>query len=231
MISKKIFQIYHDKSKVATYVKENIMKLNPEYKYILLDFEDGKKIIKKNFNTKIASIICFHIDNLQKYCHKSDLLRYCLLYIYGGVYIDIDMKPIIPFDEIFVDEQIDIVCSFGQGGGFAPYKKLQTDNKYHFPLMANGFLMSKKKSNNFFRILINQIINSRNFLPRHTLNCENMFKTIKYLCSKKNIELKPYINLKIKPNIYIYRENYIYKKFYIIDHNYNIIINSNKHDY
>ena len=36
--------------------------------------------------------------------HKADLLRYCLLYVFGGVYIDISTELIMKISDIFVDK-------------------------------------------------------------------------------------------------------------------------------
>ena len=169
---KKIFQIYHDKNKVNSYVKDNILKLNPDYEYILLDFEEGKEIINKNFNKIKAKKICDCLDKLVKYCHKSDLLRYCLLYIYGGVYLDVDLKPFVSFDKLYDNDDVDFVCCFGQGGGFAPYSMLPKNDKCYFPVMANGFIMSRKPLNELLLYLIDKIISSNNYY----LNILNIVK-------------------------------------------------------
>ena len=85
-IPKNIFQIYHDKNLIKENVKNKIIDLNPNYNYKLYDFNEGIEIIKMNFDKEFSEKIIFYIQNLEKYAHKSDLLRYCLLYIYGGVY-------------------------------------------------------------------------------------------------------------------------------------------------
>lgn len=127
----------------------------------------------------------------------------------------------IPFNDI------DLICSFGQSIKFGPYKKLPPDDKkYHFPTMANGFLISKKKYNKLLCEQIIFIINLNNKNPKHIINCENLFKCIKR--KKKRI---PYNKINIGFNIYIYRETCINKKFYFIDKNNKIIINSNNNGY
>ena len=50
-----------------------------------------------------ANRLVERINNLRRFAHKSDLLRYCLLYKLGGVYIDIDLKPLVPFRDIIKD--------------------------------------------------------------------------------------------------------------------------------
>ena len=57
-----------------------------------------------------------------------------------------------------------------------------------------------------------------------------MFTKIKTICESDNrTKLKAYTTL--KNNIYIYRETYVNKKFYIVNKNYDVVINSNKHNY
>ena len=78
------------------------MELNPNYKYKFMDFTEGKEFINNNIQNEILKKkILYCMEKYPRWCHKSDLLRYCLLYIYGGVYLDVDLKPLIPFDKIF----------------------------------------------------------------------------------------------------------------------------------
>ena len=92
--------IYHSWStnKVPTRMKENIYSLlesNPEFDYYLYSDEMSYKFIKDNFSNDVAEAF----DTLKPGAYKSDLWRYCILYIKGGVYIDIKYntvkKPLI----------------------------------------------------------------------------------------------------------------------------------------
>ena len=75
-----IFQIYHDKTLIPSFVKQYIINLNPNYNYNFINFEKGKEIIKNEFKDEtIKDKILYCLDNFPRYCHKSDLLRYCLL--------------------------------------------------------------------------------------------------------------------------------------------------------
>lgn len=40
-------------------------------------------------------------DRNGKWRHVSNLARYALLYVYGGVWVDCDVQPIRPFDDLF----------------------------------------------------------------------------------------------------------------------------------
>ena len=71
-------------------------KLNPEYEYRFYDNKDCRDIIKNNFKEDVLNAY----DTLLPGAYKSDLWRACILYLYGGVYIDIAMEPLIPLRDI-----------------------------------------------------------------------------------------------------------------------------------
>jgi mannosyltransferase OCH1-like enzyme len=62
-----------------------LKKDNPQFKFHLFDDNDCKKFIKDYFGTKIYDTY----ENLIPGAYKADLWRYCILYKYGGIYIDI----------------------------------------------------------------------------------------------------------------------------------------------
>jgi len=82
-----IFQTYHTMN-VPIYMKNNIFKLrreNPEFKYYLFDDAMCRKFIKNHFDNNVVNAF----DALKPGAYKADLWRYCILYIYGGIYMDI----------------------------------------------------------------------------------------------------------------------------------------------
>ena len=128
-----IYQIYHDKKLIPSFVEQHIKNLNPDYNYNFINFEEGKEIIKNEFpDQTIKDKILNCIDNYPRYCHKSDLLRYCLLYMYGGIYIDVDLKPLIPFNKMKMSD-IDFFTSFGRGG-----KPSIVNGTLIYPITSNG---------------------------------------------------------------------------------------------
>ena len=197
-----IFQIYHSKSLIPEYVSEHIKKLNPEYNYKFLDFKEGKEIIKQNFNIpSIKNKIINAIDNMPRYCHKSDLLRYCLLYIYGGVYIDVDLQPLVSFKEM-IPENVSFFSSIG--GGPNPY--LINGNKI-LCCCANGILYSKKNNTLLLELIKFSIGNSKLFSKNPIFRGENVYYLFNYLreeCKKNNILFEPFKIMNIhKNNVYL----------------------------
>lgn len=74
---------------------EHVKKLNPEYKHILYSDADCRKLLLDNFGENYA----LAFDTLKPGAFKCDFWRYAVLYLYGGIYMDIDMKPVVPFRE------------------------------------------------------------------------------------------------------------------------------------
>ena len=77
-------------------MKENIDSLqrqNPEFTYYLYDDDMCRDFIKNNFDNEVL----YTFDKLKPGAYKSDLWRYCILYIKGGIYLDIKYNCINGF--------------------------------------------------------------------------------------------------------------------------------------
>ena len=66
---------------------EQIKKLYPNEEYHLYSGEELEGIIKNNFNNDVY----ISYKKLKPYACKADLARLCLLYLYGGLYIDLNI--------------------------------------------------------------------------------------------------------------------------------------------
>lgn len=202
-----IFQIYHDKRLIPNFVEEHIKNLNPTYSYNFINFEKGKEIIKNEYKDEtIKDKILYCLDNYPRYCHKSDLLRYCLLYIYGGVYIDVDLKPLLPFDEIIQDD-VEFLTSFGRAG--TPVYLV--NNTPVYPVTSNGILISKKGNPILLNLINHSITNKKLFDKNPEYRGENVYYLYNYLndkCVKNKIIFEPYKKINID-NQLIYMVNHI----------------------
>ena len=76
---------------------EKIKNANPEFEHKLFDDTDCRNFIINNFNENVL----YAYDNLIPGAFKADLWRYCVLYIHGGIYVDIKYEPINDFK--FID--------------------------------------------------------------------------------------------------------------------------------
>jgi len=96
-IPKIIYQTYSNKDKVPSIVFENIKKYADSYDYRFYNDDDCKTFLKTYFQPKILN----KFNSMKKGAHKADLFRYCILYLYGGYYIDIKSILIKPLNKIF----------------------------------------------------------------------------------------------------------------------------------
>lgn len=92
-----IYQTYSDKNKVPSIVFENIKKYAGSYDYHFYSDDDCKNFLKTYFQPKILN----KFNSMKIGAHKADLFRYCILYLYGGYYIDIKSILIKPLNKIF----------------------------------------------------------------------------------------------------------------------------------
>jgi hypothetical protein len=97
-----LFQTYNDKSKIPEEIYQTVKKYAPEYTHIILDDTDGINFLSKYFEPPVLKTF----KKLKLGAHKADLLRYCLLYIHGGVYMDISTELLTPLSTIFTDKTI-----------------------------------------------------------------------------------------------------------------------------
>jgi mannosyltransferase OCH1-like enzyme len=79
---------------------------NPNYAYFLFDSNDREDFIKKYFDENIYRAYCRIIPG----AFKADLWRYCILFIYGGVYVDIDTICLNNIDS-FLDKDIEFMTT------------------------------------------------------------------------------------------------------------------------
>lgn len=59
---------------------------NPDYTYTRMDDEECLEFIRANFDESV----CLAYTRIIPGALKADLWRYCVLYIYGGIYVDLD---------------------------------------------------------------------------------------------------------------------------------------------
>lgn len=87
-------------------LRHKIVEMNPGYRYEYYNDADCISFMEKNFGTHVVN--AFNI--LKPGAFKADLFRYCYIYIKGGIYLDIDLEPTIPFDDIIPCEADFVSC-------------------------------------------------------------------------------------------------------------------------
>ena len=91
-----LFSFIHCKKTIPENMQNNwnnIVNLNPEFNCKLFDINDAHNFIEKNFDKDIL----YSFEKLKPYSYKSDLFRFCYLYINGGIYVDIKYTPVNSF--------------------------------------------------------------------------------------------------------------------------------------
>jgi mannosyltransferase OCH1-like enzyme len=99
IIPKKLFQTWHSKD-LPTKMQETVetlKKQNPELEYFLFDDNDCIDYIQEHFETNVVDAY----NKLIPGAYKADLWRYCVMYIEGGVYLDIKYQCVDGFK--FID--------------------------------------------------------------------------------------------------------------------------------
>ena len=114
-IPKQIIQTYknnHIHKKIFKNINY-ILDLNPEYCYRLITDEIGRSLIIKNFNKDILDAF----DKLEIGSAKGDFLRYIAIYLYGGIYLDLDSSISDKIDK-FIDHKLDHYFIWDDLGNF-----------------------------------------------------------------------------------------------------------------
>jgi len=85
-----IFQTWHTKDlpKNMAECVEKLKEDNPEFEHFLFDDYDCREFIKQYFKKDVLDAF----DTLIPGAYKADLWRLCVLYIRGGIYMDIKME-------------------------------------------------------------------------------------------------------------------------------------------
>lgn len=106
-----LFQTWHNKDftpgmkhAISTF---NTLSKNHLQHYVCSD-GDCREFIYKNFNSDVLKAY----DTLIPGAYKADLWRYCVLYVHGGIYVDIKFKALVDLtyfldNEYFVHDLID----------------------------------------------------------------------------------------------------------------------------
>ena len=102
VIPPNIFQTWHTKVLPPLMYKavNKLRRVNPRFTYNLYDDNDCREFIKNNFDENVLNTY----NKLIPGAYKADLWRYCILFKYGGIYIDIKYKPVNNFKLINLTE-------------------------------------------------------------------------------------------------------------------------------
>lgn len=112
IIPKNIFMTWYTKNLSGQISKnfKNVERLNPEFSIYLYDDTDCLEFIKKHFEIEVLNAY----NTLIPGAYKADLWRLCVLYVHGGIYLDIKMQPFnnfkfynLLYDEHFCKDRLE----------------------------------------------------------------------------------------------------------------------------
>jgi len=194
----KIYGYWHT-SELNDFIKQSIKqtKLNNSYlEYHIYNEEKARMFIKKNFKEDVVKAY----DTLIPKAYKSDLWRYCILYIYGGIYIDLKLILNSIEESFFINNDYHFAINYRS--------KLPSLN------IENSFLYFKHPKSPCLLKAINQIV----------VNVQNRDKTIHcLLITGPKLLFQCLIGL--KPTLQFSARNKPNRKFIYKYNDYNIIDN------
>jgi hypothetical protein len=187
-------------------IKE-IRKLNPEFTVHVYDDEMCREFIVNNFSQDTVDAF----DSLIPWAYKADLWRYCVIYINGGIYIDIKFQCINGFRFIALTEQEHLVIDLPLSwhgfdlGVFNGFIAMMPKNQFMLNCI-NQFVINVKT--NFYGTSTLEptgpILLGKEYLKLYTL--EDISKLTSCLYVKKNILMINFNNILILENYPEYRD-------------------------
>lgn len=82
--------------------RAHAIAVNPDWTFALLDSSDARTFLRHAFPGRIEETY----DNFPYGIQRADFVRIALLYVYGGMYIDLDFETLKSFDRIEVNAPI-----------------------------------------------------------------------------------------------------------------------------
>lgn len=195
MIPKTIHYCWFGGKKLPGLAKDCIQswrKFFPDYEI--------KRWDETNFDININDYVK-EAYNAKRYAFVSDYARFWILYNYGGVYFDTDVKVINPMD--------DILCH----GAYMGFESIEGQE----PLFVNpGLGMAAEKGNKFLENMLS-LYDSMHFVDKNGVPC---LKSIVMYTSERLIEeglknipgIQNISGIKIYPKDYFNPSDYVSKK-------------------
>jgi len=169
----KVFAYWHSPD-LNDFLKNSIkttIENNPYLDYQIYDDEKAKTFLNDNFDKEVLNAY----NGLKPHAFKSDLFRYCVLYIYGGLYIDCKMI-VNPIDiSFFLNHEYHFAKSFKRR--CVKWKPIQ-----------NCFLYFKKPNNPKLMEIIDRIVNN---VKNRDKTCHDLYLTGPILIGEYFQDTKP----------------------------------------
>jgi mannosyltransferase OCH1-like enzyme len=113
----KIIYICHKNLKCLNMTYKFWKRLNPTYQIKLFNDAMCEQFLLDQFSELHRSIFKFIPDGPI----KSDFWRLCILYKYGGIYVDADIHPLVPLNNYLLRSSDLVTCITISNGNFNPH--------------------------------------------------------------------------------------------------------------
>jgi len=197
-----IFQTWHTKDLPPKMLEavNDVKEHNPEFSYHLYDEVDCLHFINTHFDKSVSDAY----NSLVPHAYKADLWRYCVLYIHGGVYLDIKYYPVNGFKFLELTDQEYFAKDIEPNGGG----------------IYNAILITKPNNTKLLNCIHKIVENVKNkfygssiFEPTGPLLLkqefsENDIKNMRLYIGENNCPTKTCIELDNKPILAIYNKYY-----------------------
>jgi mannosyltransferase OCH1-like enzyme len=201
-----IFQTWHSKNLPPIMAKnvEFIKQSNPAFNYMLFDDTDCREFIKTHFNVDVLNAF----DTLIPGAYRADLWRYCVLYIKGGIYLDIKYMPINGFKFISLTEKEHWVLDIDNNG------------------IYNALIVAKPGNNILLQAINNIVSNVRNryygnsgLEPTGPLLLSKLFSSQQ----KQALDMKHAFYISVQYRFILFNNYYVFKSYneYLDEHAHN----------
>lgn len=222
MIPKIIWQTYKDPfEQLPQYAKDAAQTwkdLNPEYKYVYMHDQEIQDLIINEFDTEWLEIF----NNYPLGVMRGDLFRYMIIYLYGGVYADLDTVCNVPIST-WINKDADMVICIDDDN--INYAQLAFASKAKHPILKKVLDLIKIESkqnlytdSNFVHDTTGVHIWSKavkfGIENNHSVYCYNdedslLFhkKAINHLVGSKNWNTGDYVQWQKEQDIYLKEKN------------------------
>lgn len=112
----KIIHITYTSLDHLEFVKEKWQILNPNWTIKLYDNTLAESFLKESYGQPYADLFNFIPDGPI----KADFWRVCILYTYGGLYVDADIEPLVSLDE-FLEAKISFATCISYLKSYNPH--------------------------------------------------------------------------------------------------------------
>ena len=113
----KIIYICHKNVKCLSMTYKFWKQLNPGYEIKLFNDAMCEQFLLDQFSELHQTVFKFIPDGPI----KSDFWRVCVLYKYGGIYVDADIHPLVPLDKYLMRSCNFVTCITKSNGNFNPH--------------------------------------------------------------------------------------------------------------